>query len=117
MIIKGSALSGQIRSPDPAIWCVLVFGDDDGVVSDTADQIAAGWSKSAGGQANVLTLDDDDVRRDPALLFNKIETSSLLGKSTSFGSGPREKRSPNRSWTWLSRPMPLEHHSPTSSLC
>ena len=80
MIIKGSALSGQIRSPDPAIWCVLVFGDDDGVVSDTADQIAAGWSKSAGGQANVLTLDDDDVRRDPALLFNKVETSSLLGE-------------------------------------
>ena len=79
MIIKGSALSGQIRSPDPAIWCVLVFGDDDGVVSDTSDQVVASWLKAAGGQANILTLDDDEVRRDPALLFNKIETSSLLG--------------------------------------
>jgi len=80
MIVKGSALSGQIRSPDPAVWCVLVFGEDDGVVNDTADQLAASWKKTAGGQANVMTLDDDEVRRDPSLLFNKIETSSLLGE-------------------------------------
>jgi len=81
MILKGSAIQAQIRKPDPALWCVLVFGDDDGVVADTASQIIAAWSRSAGGDAKTLTLDEDEVRREPHLLSDRIETASLLGET------------------------------------
>lgn len=81
MILKGSALFAQNRKLDPAVWCVLVFGDDEGVVSDTADQVCAAWSKSAGGLAKTLTLDDDEIRRDPSQLYSRIETASLLGET------------------------------------
>ncbi|WP_300377459.1 DNA polymerase III subunit delta [Henriciella sp.] len=81
MIIKPAALSGHLRKPDPALWCMLVFGDDDGVVSDTADSIAKAWSASAAGGAKVLTLNDDDIRREPHLLNERIETGSLLGET------------------------------------
>ena len=80
MILKGSALSGQNRKLDPAIWCVLVFGDDEGVVSDTADQVCTAWTKASGGLAKTLTLDDDEVRRDPSQLYTRIETASLLAE-------------------------------------
>ena len=80
MILKGSAIAQQVRKADPALWCVLVFGDDDGVVSDTAEQVAAAWAKTSESGANTLTLDDDDIRREPALLYTRIETASLLGE-------------------------------------
>ena len=81
MIIKAAALSGQLRKPDPDLWCMLVFGEDDGVVSDTADQIASAWSSSASGGGKVLTLNDDDIRREPGLLSEHVETGSLLGET------------------------------------
>ncbi|WP_084396307.1 DNA polymerase III subunit delta [Henriciella aquimarina] len=81
MILKGGAISGQVRKPSPDIWCILVFGDDDGVVADTATQFIGGWTKAEGGNANTLSLDDDDVRREPGLLINRIETASLLGET------------------------------------
>ena len=81
MILKGSALAAQNRKLDPNLWCVLVFGDDEGVVSDTAEQVTNAWSKAAGGLSSVVTLDDDEVRREPTVLFDKIETASLLGET------------------------------------
>ena len=80
MIFKGSAVPRQIQQSGPDLWCVLVFGEDDGVVSDTAEQVGASWAK-AGGGANTITLDDDEIRRDPALLYDRIETASLLGET------------------------------------
>lgn len=79
MILKGSAIAQQVRKAEASLWCVLVFGDDAGVVSDTADQVAATWSKAASTNANPLILDDDEIRREPALLYSRIETASLLG--------------------------------------
>ncbi|MEM5515678.1 DNA polymerase III subunit delta [Henriciella sp. AS95] len=79
MILKGGQVSSFARKPDSQTWCVLVFGDDDGVVSDTADQIIAGWAKRA-GDSKTVTLDDDDIRREPHLLADNIEIASLLGE-------------------------------------
>ncbi|MEQ8558031.1 MAG: DNA polymerase III subunit delta [Henriciella sp.] len=81
MILKPAAVSGRARKLDPDIWCVLVFGNDEGVVSDIAEQVAATWKKSAGGEAKMLTLDDDEIRREPHQLFDRIETNSLLGET------------------------------------
>lgn len=79
MILKGGQVSSFLRKPADQVWCVLVFGDDDGVVADTADQAIAGWSKAAGGASKVITIDDDDIRREPHILSDKLETASLLG--------------------------------------
>ena len=54
MILKGSALARQIQQSGANLWCVLVFGDDDGVVSDTAEQIGTAWGKAVGA-ANTIT--------------------------------------------------------------
>ncbi|MEQ9315604.1 MAG: DNA polymerase III subunit delta [Henriciella sp.] len=79
MILKGGQVSSFLRKPADHVWCLLVFGDDDGVVADTADQAISGWTKAAGGAAKVITIDDDDIRREPHVLADRIETASLLG--------------------------------------
>ncbi|MGB3626352.1 MAG: DNA polymerase III subunit delta [Henriciella sp.] len=79
MILKGGQVSSFLRKPADQVWCVLVFGDDDGVVADTADQAISGWTKQTGGAAKVITIDDDDIRREPHLLGDRVETASLLG--------------------------------------
>lgn len=78
MILKSGQVASRFKSSDNSPWCALVFGDDDGVVNDLADQIAAIWSKAA-GNARQVVLDDDDIRREPHLLSDKVETGSLLG--------------------------------------
>lgn len=78
MILKGGQVASFARKPDDKTWCVLVFGDDDGVVADTADQIIAGWTKTT--NSKTVTLDDDDIRREPHLLADNVEIASLLGE-------------------------------------
>ena len=81
MILKSGNLSGFLRKPDPSLWCLLVFGDDEGVVNDNADKVIAAWNKQSPNGANVITLDDDDIRREPHQLSDRLETASLLGET------------------------------------
>lgn len=78
MILKSGQIASRFRKSEPDIWCALVFGEDDGVVTDTADQIASLWG---GDDSLQVTLDDDDIRREPELLSDRIETGSLLGET------------------------------------
>lgn len=78
MILKSGQISSRFRRNQPDVWCALVFGEDDGVVADTADQIVSLWG---GDDAVQITLDDDDIRREPQLLSDRIETGSLLGET------------------------------------
>lgn len=65
------------RKPDVAVWAALIFGADDGVVSDVAKLISDSWS--AGKTLEVQTLYDNDIKSDPRLLFDALEAQSLLG--------------------------------------
>lgn len=78
MILKSGQIASRFNRTRTDIWCVMVFGEDDGVVSDTADQISSKWSEGGGVQ---ITLDDDEIRREPQLLSDRIETGSLLGET------------------------------------
>ena len=80
MILKAGQVSSRLGKSDTSPWCALVFGDDDGVVNDLADEIADVWTNKASGAARQITLDDDDIRREPHLLSDRIETGSLLGE-------------------------------------
>ena len=80
MKFKGSGAEKFARKPDPACRLALVFGEDEGVVSDTAGHLIQAWQKA--GPANVLTLDEDEVKREPNILFDALEAQSLLGETS-----------------------------------
>ncbi|WP_084420782.1 DNA polymerase III subunit delta [Henriciella litoralis] len=81
MILKSGQIDSRFKASQPDIWCALVFGEDDGVVSDTADGIVGLWTKHSAGGCQQVTIDDDDIRREPHILSDRIETSSLLGET------------------------------------
>lgn len=77
---QGASAVRWAKRPDPACKLVLVFGDDEGVVADTAASLVTAWQ--ADGPSTVVTLDEDDIKREPALLFDALEAQSLLGEMT-----------------------------------
>ncbi|MDJ0922438.1 MAG: hypothetical protein QNI84_15015 [Henriciella sp.] len=80
MKYQGDSALRFAKRPDAACKLALVFGDDEGVVADTANALIASWQKAA--PATVLTLEEDDVKRDPVTLFDALEAQSLLGDAT-----------------------------------
>ncbi|MBY9065927.1 DNA polymerase III subunit delta [Hyphomonas sp. WL0036] len=77
MLHKGRAAEGFARRPDPDVWAVLAFGEDEGLAFDAGQSLIASWGGKHG--MDVTVLDDDAVRKEPALLFDALEAVSLLG--------------------------------------
>ncbi|MEM7329469.1 MAG: DNA polymerase III subunit delta [Pseudomonadota bacterium] len=80
MKFQGNSAERFAKKPDPACSFVLIFGEDEGVVADQAVLLIKAWEKAA--PSTVLTLDDDDLKREPARLFDALEAVSLLGETT-----------------------------------
>ncbi len=80
MKLQGKAATRFSAKPDPDCKCALIFGDDEGVVSDTANTLIKAWQKVA--PSIVSTLDEDEVKKEPRLLFDALEAQSLLGDGT-----------------------------------
>ena len=77
---QGASAERFAKKPDPACKLALVFGEDEGVVADTAGALVKAWEKL--GPSNVLTFDEDEVKREPAILFDALEAQSLLGDTS-----------------------------------
>ena len=80
MKLSGKPALEFTDSPRPDIWAALLFCDDDGVAADAARALVSVWSRQAESERRVLT--EDEVARDPAILFDAIEARSLLGGRT-----------------------------------
>ena len=80
MKLQGNSAERFAKKPDPACPFALIFGDDEGVVADAANTLIKAWTKD--DPATVLTLDEDEIKREPAKLFDALEAVSLLGEST-----------------------------------
>lgn len=80
MKLSGNSAARFAKKPDANVPFVLIFGEDEGVVGDLASDIILAWQKQ--GPANVITLDEDEVKRDPPVLFDALEAQSLLGEAT-----------------------------------
>lgn len=80
MKLQGNSAERFAKKPDPACSFALVFGDDEGVVADTANLLIKAWEKAQA--STVLTLEEDDVKREPPRLFDALEAVSLLGEGT-----------------------------------
>jgi len=66
------------EKPKSDVWAFLVFGDDEGVVMDNALALRTALAGKA-PETEFITLDEDDVKKDPATLFDALEARSLLG--------------------------------------
>ncbi|MEL6780872.1 MAG: DNA polymerase III subunit delta [Pseudomonadota bacterium] len=77
MKAAGKDAASFARKPKPGIWAALIFGDDDGVVSDLSNALIHAWTK--GTEADIQSLDEDEIRKDKASLFDALEARSLLG--------------------------------------
>ena len=78
MLFQGKKAASFARKPDPDIWAVLAFGEDEGLASDNGQLLISAWA-GKGAHADVTLLDDDTIRKEPALLFDALEAVSLLG--------------------------------------
>lgn len=77
MLLQGKQAAAFARKPDPKIWAVLAFSEDEGLASDSGQSLIAAWAGKA--HPDVTLLDDDTIRKEPALLFDALEAVSLLG--------------------------------------
>lgn len=77
MLVKGRAAEGFARRPDADVWAVLAFGEDEGLSADIGQALIASWGGKQG--LDVTLLDEDTIRKEPALFFDALEAVSLLG--------------------------------------
>ncbi|MEM1390696.1 MAG: DNA polymerase III subunit delta [Pseudomonadota bacterium] len=80
MKLSGNSAARFAKKPDANFPLVLIFGDDEGVVSDLANDLIGAWQNQS--PANVISFDEDTVKRDPPALFDALEAQSLLGDGT-----------------------------------
>jgi len=79
MKLTGAKAAGYAKRPAPSAWAILVFSEDEGVAADAARAVMSAWTPK-GGELETITLDEDAVKREPALLFDELEAQSLLGE-------------------------------------
>jgi len=78
MKFAGAQAGKFCAKPDPRIWACLLFGSDGGVISDQAIALSKSFVANH-SDAETIRLSDDEIRKEPALLFDGLEAVSLLG--------------------------------------
>ena len=74
----GASATRFCKKPDPAQWAFLLFGDDEGVIADASLSLRTALSGKR-SDTETISLDQDQIKREPALLFDALEARSLLG--------------------------------------
>ncbi|MCJ7599683.1 MAG: DNA polymerase III subunit delta [Methyloceanibacter sp.] len=78
---KASAVAGFLKSPDPYLRAVLLYGPDAGLVAERAKIIAEGFARQVSGAAEIIRLDDRDLAEDSARLEVELQTVPMFAKS------------------------------------
>jgi DNA polymerase-3 subunit delta len=78
-VLKPAQIDQFIRSRDPALKAILVFGPDTGRVRETAVRLVESVAGSRDDPFNVVHLEDDVLSKDPALLSDEAQSISLMG--------------------------------------
>ena len=74
----GDKAEAFAANPIGSVWAVLAFGDDEGVANDAARELVRAWT-GHDPDPEIVSLDEDTVRKDDAALFDALEARSLLG--------------------------------------
>ncbi|MEM6626527.1 MAG: DNA polymerase III subunit delta [Pseudomonadota bacterium] len=82
MKLSGAKALQFCRKPPAGAKVILLFGSDTGVVADAANTLASAWLGDDADPLNVTRLQEDEVKKDPAMLFDALVARSLLGGAT-----------------------------------
>ncbi|MEM9669672.1 MAG: DNA polymerase III subunit delta [Pseudomonadota bacterium] len=78
MRLAGAQAVRFCEKPKAGIWAFLIFGEDEGVVTDNALVLRTALAGIA-TDTEFITLDEEDIKKEPAILFDSLEARSLLG--------------------------------------
>lgn len=78
MNLSGAKALAFCRKPSSDARVFLIFGADEGVVSDAADTLARQFVQSTD---DIVRLQEDDIKKDPARLSEELSARALLGGS------------------------------------
>lgn len=77
--LKGKAIDAFVARRDPAIFAVLVYGPDLGLVRERADKIARQVCPDFKDPFNYLELSDGDLKSEPSRLADELVAFSMIG--------------------------------------
>lgn len=79
MKIANNRVDGFLRSPDPAVRAVLLYGPDSGLVRERGDSLARSIVADLSDPFRVTELTPTHLREDPARLADEAAALSLTG--------------------------------------
>ncbi len=77
--LKGAAIEGFLRRPDPRCRVVLVYGPDGGLVSERMAALVKLCVDDPGDPFQLVRLEGDDLAGDPLRLADEAHTVPLFG--------------------------------------
>jgi len=77
--ISGSRLKSFLRQPDPEIAGILLFGPEQGLVREWAEQIAKSVVEDLSDPFRVVELSGADLKADPPQLVDEAAQLSMIG--------------------------------------
>lgn len=78
MKLSGPKAHDFAARPAANIWAVIISCEDEGLAAELGETLYAAWA--AREPAERITLTEEDLARDAALLFERLEARSLLGE-------------------------------------
>lgn len=79
MKLKPREIDAFIRTPDPAVQAILVFGPDQGLVQERCRQLAKTVLDDLTDPFRLTDISDADLRQDPARLADEAAAISMMG--------------------------------------
>ena len=77
--VKAAQAASFVKSMEPRIVAVLVFGDDAGLVSERARAAANAFAARSKPPGEILRIEDGDLDGDPDRLHTELRTVSMFG--------------------------------------
>lgn len=79
MLIAAGKTANFVKSPDPKVRCILVFGPDEGLVKERFDALAKTVVADLTDPFLISDLDGDILKSDPARLSDESAALSMMG--------------------------------------
>ncbi|WGF89826.1 DNA polymerase III subunit delta [Marinivivus vitaminiproducens] len=79
MKLPPSRVDAFLRRPDPAVFAVLVYGPDQGLVRERAQSLVRAAAKDPDDPFTVLSFTSEGLKSDPPALADQARSLSLLG--------------------------------------
>lgn len=77
--VKSQQAAQFLKSIEPRIVAILVYGDDAGLVSERARAAAEGFAARSKPPGELLRIEDSDLDGDPDRLHTELRTVSMFG--------------------------------------